>query len=217
MSSQTSSKSEKSYRQPHSDPLNLQHCIKRQRIQRTQRFFLVIKNLSSTFRSTRSFHFFNDSALVLNVIYDITYLIPSHHFNPLPSHLAPSRKILLIIPPFFQLPLHIFINRNLFVFYYFSFCPELRRYHEDRMINYDHEDGVSVSSKLTSSILTVRNATARHGGKWISFPFTFTATTSKLLTFTSQPRVFFLSLGNYTCAPANARQSSIYVHVLKGS
>lgn len=33
------------------------------------------------------------------------------------------------------------------------------------MINYDHEDGVSVSSKLTSSILTVRNATARHGGK----------------------------------------------------
>lgn len=53
------------------------------------------------------------------------------------------------------------------------------------MINYDHEDGVSVSSKLTSSILTVRNATARHGG-------------------------------NYTCAPANARQSSIYVHVLKG-
>lgn len=32
------------------------------------------------------------------------------------------------------------------------------------MINYDHEDGVSVSSKLTSSILTVRNATARHGG-----------------------------------------------------
>jgi hypothetical protein len=33
------------------------------------------------------------------------------------------------------------------------------------MINYDHEDGVSVASKLTSSILTVRNATARHGGK----------------------------------------------------
>lgn len=54
------------------------------------------------------------------------------------------------------------------------------------MINYDHEDGVSVSaSKVTSSVLTVRNATARHGG-------------------------------NYTCAPANARQSSIYVHVLKG-
>lgn len=54
------------------------------------------------------------------------------------------------------------------------------------MINYDHEDGVSVSSsKLTSSVLTVRNATQRHGG-------------------------------NYTCAPANARQSSIYVHVLKG-
>ncbi|XP_055619366.1 Fc receptor-like protein 2 [Toxorhynchites rutilus septentrionalis] len=59
-------------------------------------------------------------------------------------------------------------------------------YHEDRMVNYDQEDGISVSTnKLTSSILTVRNATARHGG-------------------------------NYTCAPANARQSSVYVHVLKG-
>uniref|UniRef100_A0A2Y9D1W1 Ig-like domain-containing protein n=1 Tax=Anopheles funestus TaxID=62324 RepID=A0A2Y9D1W1_ANOFN len=59
-------------------------------------------------------------------------------------------------------------------------------YHEDRMVNYDQEDGVSVSNnKLASSILSVRNATARHGG-------------------------------NYTCAPANARQSSIYVHVLKG-
>uniref|UniRef100_A0A8W7P4U4 Ig-like domain-containing protein n=1 Tax=Anopheles coluzzii TaxID=1518534 RepID=A0A8W7P4U4_ANOCL len=60
-------------------------------------------------------------------------------------------------------------------------------YHEDRMVNYDQEDGVSVSNnKLTSSILTVRNATARHGG-------------------------------NYTCAPANARQSSVYVHVLKAN
>ena len=54
------------------------------------------------------------------------------------------------------------------------------------MVNYDQDDGITVSSnKLTSSILTVRNATARHGG-------------------------------NYTCAPANARQSSVYVHVLKG-
>jgi hypothetical protein len=51
------------------------------------------------------------------------------------------------------------------------------------MINYDHEDGVSVSSKLTSSILTVRNATARHGGKiregeweeFFSLAFTFRA------------------------------------------
>lgn len=60
------------------------------------------------------------------------------------------------------------------------------RYHEDRMVNYDSDDGISVSnSKMSSSVLTVRNATARHGG-------------------------------NYTCAPANARQASIYVHVLKG-
>uniref|UniRef100_A0A336LUT6 CSON004926 protein n=1 Tax=Culicoides sonorensis TaxID=179676 RepID=A0A336LUT6_CULSO len=59
-------------------------------------------------------------------------------------------------------------------------------YHEDRMVNYDVDDGITVSNtKLSSSVLTVRNATARHGG-------------------------------NYTCAPANARQASIYVHVLKG-
>jgi hypothetical protein len=79
------------------------------------------------------------------------------------------------------------------------------------MINYDHEDGVSVASKLTSSILTVRNATARHGGKWMSkLSLSFYITLSFTL---SLP----FALGNYTCSPANARQSSIYVHVLKGS
>ncbi|XP_059613426.1 contactin-2-like [Phlebotomus argentipes] len=59
-------------------------------------------------------------------------------------------------------------------------------YHDSRMVNYDFEDGVVVSSnRQKSSILTVRNATIRHEG-------------------------------NYTCAPANAKQSSVYVHVLKG-
>jgi hypothetical protein len=54
------------------------------------------------------------------------------------------------------------------------------------MINYDGEYDISVApNKIPSSILTVRNATARHGG-------------------------------NYTCNPANARMSSVYVHVLKG-
>lgn len=54
------------------------------------------------------------------------------------------------------------------------------------MVNYDEQAGITVlSNKQISSVLTVNNATQRHGG-------------------------------NYTCAPANARQSSIYVHVLKG-
>lgn len=54
------------------------------------------------------------------------------------------------------------------------------------MVNYDHEDGVTVTSnRHKSSILTVQNATIRHEG-------------------------------NYTCAPANAKPTSIYVHVLKG-
>lgn len=55
------------------------------------------------------------------------------------------------------------------------------------MVNYDVEEGVSVSSNgHKSSILTVQNATIRHEG-------------------------------NYTCAPANAKATSISVHVLKGS
>lgn len=54
------------------------------------------------------------------------------------------------------------------------------------MVNYDAEEGVTVSSNShKSSILTVQNATIRHEG-------------------------------NYTCAPANARPTSISVHVLKG-
>ena len=64
-----------------------------------------------------------------------------------------------------------------------SFC----RYHEERMINYDAEEGVSVTAnRHKSSVLTVQNATMRHGG-------------------------------NYTCAPANAKPTSIMVHVLKGA
>lgn len=62
----------------------------------------------------------------------------------------------------------------------------LSRYHDARMVNYDTDDGVSVTSnRHKSSILTVQNATIRHGG-------------------------------NYTCAPANAKPTSISVHVLKG-
>lgn len=59
-------------------------------------------------------------------------------------------------------------------------------YHDARMVNYDEDYGISVANnKFASSVLTAKNATARHGG-------------------------------NYTCAPANARQSSVVVHVLKG-
>lgn len=70
----------------------------------------------------------------------------------------------------------------------FSLCRIKNiRYHDARMVNYDYDDGVTVSSSkhATSSVLTVRNATIRHGG-------------------------------NYTCSPANARQASVIVHVLKG-
>lgn len=53
------------------------------------------------------------------------------------------------------------------------------------MINYEGGISVVTNNKESTSVLSVKNATARHGG-------------------------------NYTCAPANARHSSVYVHVLKG-
>lgn len=80
--------------------------------------------------------------------------------------------------------IHSFIYNNgaAFLLYSIPSC----RYHEERMVNYDAEEGVTVSSNShKSSILTVQNATIRHEG-------------------------------NYTCAPANARPTSISVHVLKG-
>ncbi|ERL85647.1 hypothetical protein D910_03064, partial [Dendroctonus ponderosae] len=58
-------------------------------------------------------------------------------------------------------------------------------YHNNRMINYDVDRGINVTTELSekSSTLTITNAATRHSG-------------------------------NYSCFPSNAQGASTYVHIL---
>ncbi|CAG9839098.1 unnamed protein product [Diabrotica balteata] len=60
-------------------------------------------------------------------------------------------------------------------------------YHNNRMINYDADQGINVTTDLSEkmSILTITNAATRHSG-------------------------------NYSCVPSNAQPASTYVHILNG-
>ncbi|XP_019764460.1 zwei Ig domain protein zig-8 isoform X2 [Dendroctonus ponderosae] len=60
-------------------------------------------------------------------------------------------------------------------------------YHNNRMINYDVDRGINVTTELSekSSTLTITNAATRHSG-------------------------------NYSCFPSNAQGASTYVHILNG-
>ncbi|XP_030760117.1 lachesin-like isoform X2 [Sitophilus oryzae] len=60
-------------------------------------------------------------------------------------------------------------------------------YHNNRMINYDVDRGINVTTELLdkSSTLTITNAATRHSG-------------------------------NYSCVPSNAQSASTYVHILNG-
>ncbi|XP_060522225.1 cell adhesion molecule DSCAML1-like isoform X1 [Cylas formicarius] len=60
-------------------------------------------------------------------------------------------------------------------------------YHNNRMINYDVDRGINVTTELSekSSTLTITNAATRHSG-------------------------------NYSCVPSNAQPASTYVHILNG-
>ncbi|XP_056643114.1 zwei Ig domain protein zig-8-like [Diorhabda carinulata] len=60
-------------------------------------------------------------------------------------------------------------------------------YHNNRMINYDVDRGINVTTDLTEkiSVLTITNAATRHSG-------------------------------NYSCVPSNAQPASTYVHILNG-
>ncbi|KAF5305383.1 hypothetical protein FQA39_LY09212 [Lamprigera yunnana] len=61
-------------------------------------------------------------------------------------------------------------------------------YHNNRMINYDMDQGINVTTELPVKIstLTISNAATRHSG-------------------------------NYSCVPSNAQPASAYVHILNGS
>lgn len=60
-------------------------------------------------------------------------------------------------------------------------------YHNNRMINYDVDRGINVTTELSAktSTLTITNAATRHSG-------------------------------NYSCVPSNAQPASTYVHILNG-
>lgn len=60
------------------------------------------------------------------------------------------------------------------------------RYHSTRMVNYDGARGFIVTGERGASVLTVPEANKT------------------------------VHSGNFTCAPSNARQASITVHVLNG-
>ena len=47
----------------------------------------------------------------------------------------------------------------------------LRRYHNDRMINYDSDRGVSVTNDHTSSSLTLTNASTKDSGNYTCSPY----------------------------------------------
>lgn len=105
------------------------------------------------------------------------------------------------------------------------------------MVNYDLQNGFSVSSIQSqhhhsgnSKIQNhIRDLGAGGGGgngndgtnsnltnTIVSIPQTsyLTAPTTSILTI---KEVSFKHVGNYTCAPSNARQTSITVHVLRGN
>lgn len=117
------------------------------------------------------------------------------------------------------------------------------RYHNDKMVNYDLQNGFSVSSIQSqphhhSSNSKIQNhirdsgATVGGGGggggagsdginsnltnSIVSIPQTsyLTSPTTSILTI---KEVSFKHVGNYTCAPSNARPTSITVHVLRGN
>lgn len=102
------------------------------------------------------------------------------------------------------------------------------------MVNYDIQDGFSVSSFQTphnhhnngvssssSSPISSSVSNGNHDGSSMN---STTAPSIPQTTFLKVPstsvltiqEVHFKHAGNYTCAPSNARQTSITVHVLRG-
>lgn len=106
----------------------------------------------------------------------------------------------------------------------------INRYHNARMVNYDTHNGFSVSSTLMQSFDEHHETNPASGvnakqPQNTTTPTTKTAPISKTKKTSSQTpsisiltinEVSFLHVGNYTCAPSNAKQASITVHVLRG-
>lgn len=108
------------------------------------------------------------------------------------------------------------------------FClPTTPRYHDDTMVNYDQENGFSVSLLPTPPSSSAVNSKPHHSSainsldldklpiltdNGLSHAVLVTPSTSVL----TIREVNLKHAGNYTCAPSNAKFASITVHVLRG-
>lgn len=125
-----------------------------------------------------------------------------------------------------------------------SLCLTLSRYHEDRMVNYDTQDGYSVTSfqspvpeqliksSISSSSRLNALETLEETSSLELLPSSYTAVAATnqhhhmnihnngLLvpstSILSIREVHFKHAGNYTCSPSNARNGTITIHVLRG-
>ncbi|XP_055301147.1 uncharacterized protein LOC129567820 [Sitodiplosis mosellana] len=105
-------------------------------------------------------------------------------------------------------------------------------YHNTRMVNYDTHNGFSVSSTLLQSLdetfdsntagvnakLPPNATTSTNKNAPISKPKKTSSSSSSQtpsISILTINEVSFLHVGNYTCAPSNAKQASITVHVLR--
>ncbi|XP_031634092.1 uncharacterized protein LOC116347581 [Contarinia nasturtii] len=103
-------------------------------------------------------------------------------------------------------------------------------YHNTKMVNYDTHNGFSVSSTLLQPLdepyeSNAASVNGKHPPNATITPTNKNAPISKTKKTTNSPtqsisiltinEVSFLHKGNYTCAPSNAKQASITVHVLR--
>lgn len=182
------------------------------------------------------------------IVYYTIYRVLCKHF---PSTIGISNEISYTVydAQFYTIFLFFFHIQFSIIFYFpnnekknskfFLFFVTLwfRRYHDNKMVNYDIQDGFSVSSfhaphnhhnngvssSSSSPISSSSISSGNHDGSSLnSTPST--APSIPQTTFLKVPstsvltiqEVHFKHAGNYTCAPSNARQTSITVHVLRG-
>ncbi|CAD7086357.1 unnamed protein product [Hermetia illucens] len=95
-------------------------------------------------------------------------------------------------------------------------------YHDNKMVNYDSQDGFSVTSFQSLSSSPISSIDAASSNNITSSLITMAslstqphllASSTSILTI---EKVHFNHAGNYTCAPSNTRAASITVHVLRG-
>lgn len=122
--------------------------------------------------------FYSDPQLTTKISMYLIYYI-CYHFTEAKAEISgPSEKYL---KPGSGLKLQCSVIQStelpLYVFWY----------HNNRMVNYDVDRGINVTTELTTktSTLTITNADTRHSG-------------------------------NYSCVPSSAQPASTYVHILNG-